>query len=159
MKKLFYLLFLLPIAMFSSCSNDDELANVDLTLTLDGVTQTEENGIFYTVEGNDITIEGVDVKSLSGKDAILVNVIYYFQGYPLIGNPANPFLGTFSTEDLEPGTYNLSLRAEVLEVDKSITSIATNYPIVVVKSSEDLPANAPEIGSYSVTLRLQPEKK
>ena len=39
MKKLFYLLFLLPLAFFAACDDDDNLPAVDFTLTLDNVTQ------------------------------------------------------------------------------------------------------------------------
>ena len=160
MKKLFYLLYLLPLAFFASCSNDDDLANVDLTLTLSGVTQIEENGAFYTVAGNDITVDGVSVKSLTGKDATIVNVRYFFQGVPLpfLTNPDDPMLGTFSTEGIEAGNYTLSLTAQVLQVDKTITNVAANYRVVIVENAEDLPDNAPEIGTYHVTTTIAPEK-
>lgn len=159
MKKLLHLLFLLPIVLLASCSNDDDLAKVDLTLTLSGVTQTEANGAFYVVSGDNITIEGVSVKPVGGtKEAAIANVMYYFGGVPLIGNPANPFLGTFSTEGLVPGTYSLSLTADVFQVDKSITQVATNYTVVIVDSVEDLPEGAPTIGTYSATYTLDASK-
>lgn len=156
MKKLFYLLYLLPVAFFASCNDKDDLANVDLTLTLGGVTQTEENGVFYTVAGEEITIEKVGVKSLTSKDAALANVMYYFEGFPVMFDPETSVLG-IDTEDFEAGTYTLSLTGQILQVDKTLTNFASSYSIVVVESSEDLPEGAPEIGSYSITRTLSPK--
>ena len=61
MKKLFYLLFLLPLAFFASCSDDDDLAQVDFSVTLSGVSQVDSK--FYTVVGDTVSVDGVSVKS------------------------------------------------------------------------------------------------
>ena len=156
MKKLFYLLYLLPVLLMASCSNDDDLAEVDLTLTLSGVTQVKGN--FYAVSGDDITIDGIGVKSLTNKNATITRVMYYFEGIPLIGNPADPFLGSFSTEGLKSGTYALSFTGWVVQEDKSITTVACNFPVTIVSSAEDLPEGAPEIGTYSSTVTVRPDK-
>lgn len=156
MKKLFYLLLLLPLSFLMSCNSEDDLAQVDLTITLEGVT--ELNGNFYTISGNDITIKNLFVKSLNGKNAVITNVTYYFEGRPMIGVPGNPFLGTFSTEGLPSGTYTLGLTGLVLEVDKTVTTVSCSYPLTIVDSEEDLPEGAPEIGSYSQTITLDASK-
>lgn len=151
MKKLFYLLFLLPVAFMASCNSDD-LPSADLTLTLGGVTQ--DDGYFYTVAGNEISIEDITVKALSGKNAGVTNVIFYFEGYPLIGNPGNPFEGVISTEGLKAGTYSLSMSGNLVEEDKTLSTFGITFYIKIVESEEDLPAGAPEIGTYSATVRL-----
>lgn len=152
MKKLLYLLLLMPLPFLFSCSDDDDLAQVDMTLTLSGVSQSDN--VFYTVAGENVTIENLTVKSLNGNAATVANVIFYFNGVPLIGNPGNPFTGTFSTEGLESGTYTFSMAGQVLEVDKTITDFTYSTPIVIVESEEDLPEGAQTLGTYSQTVRL-----
>lgn len=151
MKKLFYLFLLLPFTMLVSC-NKDEFSPVDMTLTLSGVTQMNEN--FYTVSGDDVTIDNLTVKSVDGKNCAVTNLTFFLDGVPLIGTPGNPFLGTFTTEGLKPGTYNLNISGNLLEENASIKIFAVSYPLTIVESTEDLPSGAPEIGSYSLTIRM-----
>ena len=152
MKKLFYLFLLLPFTMLVSCSKDD-FSPVDMTLTLSGVTQVNDH--FYSVEGEDITIENLTVKALNGENCGLANVVYSLDGIPLLGTPGNPFLGTIPTENLPgPGTYSLNITGNLLEVGSAVKVFAVSYPITIVESAEDLPENAPEIGSYSYTITI-----
>ncbi len=89
MKKLFYLLFVLPLAFFASCDDDDDMAQVDLTLTLSGVTLSE--GDYYAVQGDTIKIDGVNVKSLTNQAATVTGVRDFFDGYPVFGSIEHPF--------------------------------------------------------------------
>lgn len=152
MKKLFYLFLLLPFSLLMGCNDDKELSPVDMTLTLSGVTL--DNGTFYTVKGDAVTIESLDVKSIDGRNTGVQNVTFYLDNLPLVGSPADPFLGTFSTENIPAGTYSLGLTGMLLQVDSSIMSFTANYTLNVVESADDIPAGAPEIGSYSQTLRI-----
>jgi hypothetical protein len=153
MKKLFYLLFVLPLAFFASCDDDDDMAQVDLTLTLNGVTLSE--GDYYAVQGDTIKIDGVNVKSLTNQAATVTGVRYFFDGYPVFGSIEHPFNCSILTTGIDSGTHTLSLTATILQVDKSITSAAVNFPVKIVDNKESLPADAPEIGTYSQTVRLQ----
>lgn len=153
MKKLFYFFLLLPFSMLMSCSDDNkEFSPTDMTLTVSGVT--EYNGGFYTVEGENVTLEKLTLKAIDGKDTEVANVTYYIDGLPLLSTPGNPFLGTFSTEGFAAGTYSLSLTGNLLQVDSPIKIFTANYPITIVETQEDLPAGAPELGTYSLTLRI-----
>ena len=152
MKKLFYLLFLLPVALLMSCNDDKDFSPVDMTLSLTGVT--EYNGTFYAIQGEDVTIDNLSVKAADGKNTDVANVTFYFDGIPLIGTPVNPFLGTFSTENIPAGTYSLSIDGNLLQVDSSIKVFAVNFPVTIVETAEDLPDGAPEIGTYSQTIRI-----
>ena len=156
MKKIFFLLLFLPLSFMFSCTKDDDLAQVDLTLTLDNVT--ELNGNFYTISGNEISIEGVDVKSLNGKPATITNVIFYFEGRPIAVLPGYMATGEINTSGLKDGTYTLSLTGQVLEEGKTITDIAANYSLTIVSNEENIPEEAPEIGTYSVTYRIDAHK-
>lgn len=151
MKKLFYLFLLLPFSVLMSCNDDKDFVPVDMTLTLSGVTQANNN--FYTVAGEDVTIENLSVKS-EGKNSAVSNVLFYLDNVPMVGLPGNPFSGTFSTENLPAGTYEINVTGNLLQEDSSIKVFAVSYPLVIVDNEESLPADAPEIGSYSQTIRI-----
>lgn len=152
MKKLLFLFFLLPFSLLISCDDDKDLSPVDLTLTLSGVTESDD--VFITVVGEEVTIEGITAKSINGKNSALSNITFYLNGVPLIGYLGNPFQGTFSTEGLEAGTYYLSMSGNLLQEGASIQIFTAEYAIKIVENEEDLPDNIPEIGTYSQTIRI-----
>ena len=156
MKKFFYLLLLLPFSMLMSCDDDKDFSPVDMTLTLDGVTYY--NNSFYTISGDDVTIENLSAKALGDKNTEIANVTFYFDGIPLIGEPGNPFRGTFSTENIPAGNYTINVAGNLLQVDSSIKIFSVNYPLTIVASEDELPAGAPEIGSYSQTVTITKDK-
>lgn len=152
MKKLAFLTLLLPLAMCLSCSDKNDFPNVDMTLTLSGVTQSDGN--FYTVRGEDVTIDKLEAKSLDGVNTGYANVVFYLNGEPLLGMPGDPFTGTFSTENLPAGQYTLGVGGNLLQEGSSIKTFVLGYPLFILDSEEDLPSNAPEIGTYSQTIRI-----
>lgn len=158
MKKLFYLLFLLPLAFFAACDDDDKLPSVDFTLTLSNVTLNEN--AFYAVKGDTVRIDGVSVKPIdNGKSATVTGVRYYLDYMPIMSDPIlSPFTTAFTTENLDARTYNLGITATVLQVDKSIGNTVINVPLVLVESKDKLPSGAPELGEYSMSMRIQPKK-
>lgn len=152
MKKLLYLLLLLPLAFAtSSCSKDDDVKPFELTLTLSGVTQVD--GTFYAVAGDNITFDAFTAKPLGDKNTTVANVFFSINGHLLIPDPWNALdPWTFSTEGLAPGTYTLNVAGNLLQVDQSIMNFVANYKLVIVDSAENLPSGAPEIGAYSSTI-------
>ena len=178
MKKLLYLLLMLPLAFFASCSDDDDLPQVDLTLTLSGVTQYD--GSFYAVkvqpsdtdteatltdneDGKDddtlpegvITIDSFTAQSLTNKNASVANAAFYIDGLYIAPSFNTSYVCAITTANLPVGTHSLSVVANVLQVDKSIANAALNYTLKVVASADDLPDGAPAIGTYSMTVRSQ----
>ena len=145
-----YMLLLLPFSMLFSCSKE-EVAPFDMTLTMNGVTMTDN--VFYAVSGDDVTIQGLTVKSLGTTVTDVANVVYYIDGAPLVPIvPGAPFNGTFSTEGLAPGKHTIGVSGMLLQVDHSLKSFAVNYPFVIAEDEAGLPSGAPEIGEYSVTM-------
>ena len=151
MKKFYYLFLLLPFSLFVSCDKDD-VSPVDMTLTMQGVTQS--NNTFYTVIGEEVNIEYFSVKSIDGKNSAVTNVVFSLNGIPIMGEPGSPYIASFSTENLKAGTYSINITGNLLQVDSSIQVFAINYPLTIVENSEDLPAGAPDLGSYSQTIRV-----
>lgn len=152
MKKLYYLLFLLPLAFFVSCSDDDDFSPVNVTLTLNGVT--EYNGTFYTVSGEGVIIEGLTAKAENGKTTLLQDVMCNLGSFPIVPSPEYPY-GSFTTENLPTGDFNIGVTGLVLQEGSSIKTFAINYPLVIVESQDDLPAGASEIGTYSLTATIK----
>ncbi|MCH5214267.1 MAG: Ig-like domain repeat protein [Muribaculaceae bacterium] len=153
MKKLIYLLLLLPFAALTSCEKDD-LAPFDMTLTLGGVSQYDGN--FYAVQGDEVTIENLTVDPVGGKNTALSNVMFYIDGRPLWPTPWESVNGiTFSTANLPAGTHTIGINGNLLQVDQSLQVFAVEYKLVVVDSDEGLPEGAPELGSFSSTVSFQ----
>lgn len=151
MKKLLYLLLLAPFALLTSCDKD-EVTPFDMTLTLAGVSQADNN--FYAVQGDEIAINNLEVAS-AGDKTVVSNVLFYVDGYPLFPNPWNlegPL--SFSTANLKPGNHTINASGYLLQVNQSLKTFAVNYPLVIVDSEESLPAGAPEIGTYSMTINF-----
>ena len=151
MKKLFYL-FLLPLAFLASCDDNDDISPVDMTLTLSGVTQVNDS--FYAVAGDEVTIDGISVKAVDGKDTTVANVSYSLDGYLFTGTMMEPFNGTFSTENLSAGTHTIGVEGNLLQVDAAIQVFAATYSLTIVESEDDLPEGYPAFGTYSETLSL-----
>ena len=155
MKKLYYL-FLLPMFVMMACGKDD-FQPVDMTLTLSGVTETNE--VFYTVGGEEITINNLKVEAVGGKTTTFQNVAFYLNNVLLVGDWSDPFTVSFPTENLPSGTYHLGVTGNLLQVDASIQTFVVSYPLVIVDNVEDLPDDAPDFGTYSMTVRIQSQEK
>ncbi len=163
MKKLFYLLFLLPLAFLASCNSDDDLPQVKLTLTASNVYQAESDGAFYYVEDEEtpIVIDGLSAQSLlDGKNAAVTNVFYSVNGIPLFGTQEEPAKPVIPAEYLKEGTNYIHINATVLQVDKSISQCALDVPVNAVASVDQLPEsiNKEEIGTYTISVNIQPKK-
>ena len=152
MKKLLYLLLLLPLGLFTACDKDDDLAPFDMTITLSGVTQVDNT--FYIVAGETFSIDNFQVKGTGDKNNTCANVMFFLGGSPLFPEywPSEGFQYSYSTAGLEPGVYTLGVTGNLLQVDASIMSFASSYRFVVVGSEEDLPDGAPALGTYSAAI-------
>lgn len=152
MKKLFYLFFLLPLAVLMSCKDDKDFSPVEMTLTLSGVTISD--GHFYAVSGDIVTIDRLDVESVGSEKTGLANVLFDLSGAPIPDFPGSPNLGRINTENLPLATYSLGITGNLLQVDQPIMTFVVSYPLTIVESEDELPAGAPEIGTYSCTYKI-----
>ncbi len=150
MKKLLYLTFILPLLAFASCSDDDDIADVDVQMQFSGVTLVD--GALYTIQGETVSIDNTTVISQTSENAIIQRVEYFLNGNLILPDPENWLAASFSTSDLHTGKYAIGMRGLVLQVDKTVTAVATETPLIVVNSVEELPENAPEIGTYRITM-------
>lgn len=156
MKKLLYLaLLLLPLGfMAASCSDDNDLPDVDVTVVYDNVVM--ENNVLYVVQGDIMKVTGIDCKGNDGKQALVNNVTYYLNGLPQIHPIFAPYGVGIDTGMLEPGRYVLTMGMNILQVDKSISTGMIDQSFIVVKTAEELPDGATP-GEVTRTIRFTPK--
>ena len=75
MKKLLYLLLLLPLGLFSSCDDDNDMPDVTMNVSMSNVVQYD--GITYVVAGDVIKVNGVTVKPVTGGNAAIAGGVTY----------------------------------------------------------------------------------
>lgn len=143
MKKWYYLLILaiLPVmaTAFTSCHDDDDLPDVNISLTVDKGTVVD--GVIYVAQGDTVQVASINVENNQGdKGAGITNVNYYWDGYYYAPSVFSPFGMTFPTTDQTPvGDHSIDITCTVLAVDKSISTAVLSYPVKVVASVDEIP--------------------
>lgn len=142
MKKLLYLLLVVPFAMMiSSCSSDKNLPNVDISMSFDNAAV--QDGIVYVLQDEVFSMTGITVKAVDTKQqAAIANIRYFWNGIPapeLTWSPLPMEIDMAQMPQPEDGENILGLRATLLETDKSMAYTVLNVPIKAVESEEDLP--------------------
>ena len=100
MKRLFYLLFILPLILVS-CDDDNELPDVKFNVEISGGKNV--NGIIYVVKGDTLTVEKVEILSHNTKGAAMGEVSYFWDGLFLLTNPFPPYKINIATDRM--GSY------------------------------------------------------
>lgn len=145
----------MPFGLFS-CSDKNDLPNVDITVNMDNVVY--DNGNVYVVAGDTLKVNSVAVKSNTDKNAGLTSVNYVFD-YRLIGSSILPPYGmNIIMEGLPAGGHLLNMNFEILQVDKSIAQAGLEYRVVVVNDSTELPGGAVP-GPVALDYTLSPSNK
>lgn len=154
MKKLLYLMLLLPMAFLASCSNDDDdVPAINSTMTLNNVAVSDA-GQVYAVIGQEVDIESLDVTSLiNGKAATIANVRYAINGLGIGYYTATyPFLYVIDPLTFpKAGKYYLEATASIFQVDKPVSAAYYQVPINVVESVDELPDGL-TLGEYTLNL-------
>lgn len=154
MKKFLYLLLLLPLAFFASCDSDDNLPDVDVIISMDGVADVD--GILYAVQDSTVSVTSVSVKSLTDKAATVSSVRYLIDGAPQFESIVSPFSMSILPGALQVGNHLLTAYMGILQVDKSVATGAFTYRLKVVESVDDLPDGA-KLGPWTDTTTVQPK--
>ncbi len=137
------LLMALPFVL-SSCTNDDDLPNIDYSLQLSGGVYDQTNGYIYVVRGETLEIESISVRNLDSNKNAAITGAEYFWDYNFLGNSPMPPYGFNITisDQTALGEHQLTIRTGVVAVDKEPAVGIVNYTVVVVESEDDLPASA-----------------
>lgn len=149
------ILLALPFA-FTSCSDKDDLPNVDYTISIAGGVMDQATGTIYVVQGDTLEIESLSVTNLdSNKEAAITGAEYYWD-YNFIGNSPLPPYGfdIVVSDGVSLGEHLLTIRTGVVAVDKEPAVGIVNYTVQVVESEDQLPGNA-NSRSYTVVPGLK----
>lgn len=145
-----FAIFLLPATLLlSSCSDENDLPQVNINVNLDGVT--EEDGVLYVVQGEPFKVISLTVTSLNGNNSALTNVGYYWDGFLSAVTNISPFACEFDTAGLAPGNHSFQIKMTVLQVDKSVGISWVGYHVKVVEKAEDIPSGSTHTGSIVLT--------
>lgn len=163
MKKLFSLLLLaLPLTFLAtSCSDDDDLPNVDITVKMSNCKKLDNT--IYVVRGQTLDIDGITVKNLDGdKPALITQATYYWDYYVLGTSVIAPYgfqIATVApTEEVEGtplGKHLLVIEMPVLAEDKSVATGIVDFVVQVVESEDQIPADAVTPGDTEQTVSLK----
>lgn len=155
MKKLLYLLLLLPLGFMASCSDDDDLPSVKVGVTFENVV--DSNGHLYIVSGEPLTVSSIDVEGLGGKEAAISGVNYILDHVGLGYTITVPFSGTVNAAYLPVGNHLFTLAFDVLQIDKSIAYAQLSNIVTVVESADQLPDGATP-GPVTLNYTLSPKQ-
>lgn len=140
MKKFFSLLLLAtPLLMFTSCDDDKDLPDVDVSINIDGGVSVD--GTIYVVQGDVLDITAINVTNREhGKEALITSATYTWD-YAYVATSVTPPYGIeFETVNVPVGTHLLQIECPLYAVDKSAAIMYIAYKVCVVPSVDDIPA-------------------
>lgn len=150
MKKLFAL-FLLALPMvfaMTSCSDDDDLPNVSMSIDVDNAVHVGED--IYLVQGDTLKITGINItNNESGKGATIYRAQFRFaniMSYDQVVQPFQFYLPTSDNPDngdyIPVGNYPLDVYCNIAAEDKTLAIAVLSYTVCVVASADDIPSDA-----------------
>ena len=143
MKRHFFplLLLALPLLFLVSCSDNDDLPDVDITVNFEGLYQA--NGQLYALRDTPLVVNSVTVTPLgSSKEAALGSVRYYCNGVYQGTSALPPFEASFNVAEIPDGPNFLGLEMGVFQVDKSLSWAKIEFKFNVVDDAASLPDGA-----------------
>lgn len=157
MKKVYYFMLLAVMTVFatslSSCSKDDDLPKVDVTLDVDQSTAKTIRDTVYVVRGETIIVNDVNITNLEqGKPALINKVSFYWDGVRLTSEKlSHPFYMLFPTlETTTLGNHKIGLTCQVAAEGKSLAFAVVDFPVKVVEDESEIP---PVNSNDSVTIK------
>lgn len=147
MKRLYYLLLVLPLlAVMASCSDDDkDLPKVNISVQYSGAS--EQDGVITVAQGETLTIDAIDITPVSGTGkAVLGNTTYYLDGVPFYTIGVAPYSGEIDTTGIPEGEHSLSFMSQVFQVDREPGFALYGVTLMITP-----PTDNPDSGSGTVT--------
>lgn len=150
MKRLFYLLFILPLILVS-CDDDNELPDVKFNVEISGGKNV--NGIIYVVKGDTLTVEKVEILSHNTKGAAMGEVSYFWDGLFLLTNPFPPYKINIATDRMLIDKHILEFNCPLYVVDSPILTAYFRYPVKLVEAPDSIPTlpNQPITSGFNIT--------
>ena len=143
MKKLLFLLLMLPLGLFvASCDDDNKVPEVSVSAKVSGAVV--DNGVIYVVKGETFQFESLDLVNNTGKNGCIGSVTYFLDGLVVGTAVSPPFQFVVDTENLPVGNHLISADASVYVVDYSVCWGVFQFPVKVVADESDLPGEPGE---------------
>ena len=148
MKRIFYLLLLLPLALVS-CKDDDDMPNVDFKVEISGGKYI--NGAIYVIKGDTLSIVNIEIMSHDKKVA-MGEVSYFWDGQFLFTNPFPPYKIKIPTDKMVLSEHRLHFNCPVYVEDYPILTAYFDYKVMLVEHSDSIPnqPSQPITNGYSV---------
>lgn len=140
MKKIFYLLLILPLMMMSC--KEDEMPNVKFNVEFSGGVKV--NGTIYVVKGDTLSVENVEIASHGDKNAAMGEVSYFLDGLFLITKFFPPYKINIPTNDMRINNHVLEFNCPLYVEDSPILTAYFRYPVKLVSNPDSIPQDSDE---------------
>lgn len=149
MKRLLYLIaFALPGLLVTSCNHDDsDLPDVNFVVELENAVYHHDT--IYCAQADTFNISSVQVVNNEPNKRAVISYAEYFWDFMRVGvSDFAPYAFHFNISDqVSLGNHTLQIYAPVYAVGKEPAFAIVTYPVKVVASAADLPAD----GSVTLT--------
>ncbi len=135
MKKLIYLLLVLPLIM-ASCK-DDEDPNVDFKVEISGGKNVD--GTIYVLKGDTLTINDIFVESNDDRNVAMGAVSFFWDGQFLYTKQLPPYRIQIFTEKMILPNHILEFNCPLYVEDSPILTAYFRYPVKLVGSIDSIP--------------------
>lgn len=154
MKKLYYLLLLaLPLIGFSACDDDDDVPDVSLSATFEGVTRVDD--VLYVVSGDTIDVASINLVDRTKKGAVIGSASYFWDYYRLGGTIVAPYGMDIDTQGVPVGNHFLQINVSIYAVDYSPCIGYLGYKVTIVDKESDIPTEGDIEQSPTLQLSLK----
>ena len=137
MKKLLFLLLAMPFILVS-CSDDDDLPNVNFTVNYENAVDVD--GILYVVQGDTLAFTGIYVTPVNEHHkAVIGGASYSWDFIPAGVTIVEPFGREFLTALYAEGPHEVQISCSVYEVDCTPATAILTFPVVIVGSADEIP--------------------
>ncbi|MBD5330935.1 MAG: hypothetical protein HDS00_03420 [Bacteroides sp.] len=146
----------LPLAMFllPSCSDENDLPDVDIDVTYTGATTVD--GTLYVDQTQPFAISSVVATAVrEGHKAGVTNVAYGLDGWVLGVSSNPPFAIEFDTSTLQTGRHLLTLTMTIAEEGCELATAYYATTIQVVASPEEIPSTDDTQGTFHAHPTIQ----
>lgn len=151
MKKFFYLLLALPLFMVS-CSDDDNMPDVNITAAFEGGTQVD--GSYYVVKGDTLKVEGMTLVNHGTEEATIGGVRYALDYMPIGSSIIPPYGINIVTDNLPVGNHLLQAEMPIYAVGYSICTGYVAKKITIVAEAADIPeVTVPDSGNETAVFK------
>lgn len=163
MKKLHYLLLMLPVLELTASCTGEEIDDAErIEITVSNVSCIDN--VVYVVAGETITLENVashstadfvsDVKYLVDGCSIFSS----FHGSPF-ARAGFPFRCDIDTDDMEFGAHSFNVITTLAKADNTSRKGVGGFRFMVVDHERHFPEGAPPVGTYKINAIVYDYKK